>query len=525
MTVAEAARVVSLDDVVFVAHRTPMALTVDAQRQAVRSDEVHGFAVFNGVAGYAGLSGQGVEVVVADSGVDDRHPDFHRWSQSGEDLGSRVVGPGPIDGEDHGTKVAGLIAGNGAGSEESEVQGIVGEPYQFRGHAPQVSQIVSVDTPADTGGWRAEGAFDAEPTGDVLEVRTMADGGDRFVLEPESSIVADDYEKLTFRMKLDVEQGLEHRWPRFYVVRWDRDGDGNNDAHAYPRYDESEKDGQWRTFEFDLAGKPRRWKEQMHRMIVRPVVYDDRIIAPRKRDGYSGSGGTSLAAPVVSGAVALMLEQFVERHGVDLDAAPPLPSTVKALLLHTADDLIRDEAPARATPNPDTEEGVAHGRGPDFATGFGLLDAKEAVDLVGAHTPDAPRFREEKIASGEIHVYRIPVEGNEPLRVTLAWDDAPGDAATSQLQPKLVNDLDVVAVSPEGVGHSPWLLDPLPIDPTAYNGIYAPPGDTIASVSQRSRLGIGAKAGDVSALVQVQHAVEWGLFGGNALTDPVLFAH
>jgi hypothetical protein len=58
-----------------------------------------------------------------------------------------------------------------------------------------------------------------------------------------------------------------------------------------------------------------------------------------------------------------------------------------------------------------------------------------------------------------------------------------------------------------------------------YPGIYAPPGDTLATITQRSRLGAGVATGDVSAYLQMQHAAEWGVFGGNALTDPALFLH
>lgn len=67
--------------------------------------------------------------------------------------------------------------------------------------------------------------------------------------------------------------------------------------------------------------------------------------------------GTSYACPVVSGSSALILEHWNNTHsGEDM-----LPSTMKALLVHTANN---------------------DGHGPTYRYGYGMLDTKEAVDLV-----------------------------------------------------------------------------------------------------------------------------------------------
>lgn len=49
--------------------------------------------------------------------------------------------------------------------------------------------------------------------------------------------------------------------------------------------------------------------------------------------------------------------------------------------------------------------------------------------------------------------------------------------------------------------------------------------DTFATISQRTRLGLGAELDELSAYAQLQHAGEWGLTGGDALTDPVVGLH
>jgi subtilisin family serine protease len=66
--------------------------------------------------------------------------------------------------------------------------------------------------------------------------------------------------------------------------------------------------------------------------------------------------GTSFACPVVSGSSALVLEQWRKNHPEDM-----LPSTMKALLVHTANN---------------------DGNGPTFRSGYGMLDTQEAVELV-----------------------------------------------------------------------------------------------------------------------------------------------
>jgi hypothetical protein len=57
-------------------------------------------------------------------------------------------------------------------------------------------------------------------------------------------------------------------------------------------------------------------------------------------------------------------------------------------------------------------------------------------------------------------------EGSE-VKATLVWDDLPGDTSTLQTVPKLVNDLDLQLVAPDGTTTQPWTVDPLPLKETA----------------------------------------------------------
>jgi hypothetical protein len=148
---------------------------------------------------------------------------------------------------------------------------------------------------------------------------------------------------------------------------------------------------------------------------------------------YGGGCGTSLAAPSVSGTMALLLEEWRHTHEAD-----PLASTLKGILLHTATDL-----------------GTA---GPDYAYGYGLIDAKRSVDLIRADTLDDVIVEDRIVHQGERHVYAVDVvAGQGALNVTLAWDDFPGDPLAAHA---LVNDLDLVVIGPEGRRHFPWTVNP-----------------------------------------------------------------
>lgn len=158
-----------------------------------------------------------------------------------------------------------------------------------------------------------------------------------------------------------------------------------------------------------------------------PNSYDDDYCYP-----YDTMSGTSMSAPHVSGTIALMLEQW-NKSGFTQD---PLPSTIKAMLLDSSTDLKKDGSGEQIID------------GPDYVNGFGLLNAKGAVDRIINKT-----FIEDSIVDSEdTDIYEINVKNQNDLKVTLIWDDIPN--------PVLVNDLDIKLISPTGKTFYPWTLDP-----------------------------------------------------------------
>jgi len=156
-------------------------------------------------------------------------------------------------------------------------------------------------------------------------------------------------------------------------------------------------------------------------------------------DRYGGACGTSLATPSVTGTMALILDDWRAIHKTD-----PLPSTIKGLLIHTATDL--------GTP------------GPDYAYGYGQINAKKAIDLVRIDTIDDIIKEDSIFVQGERDVHTLEIgSGETELRITLVWDDYPAQPMAARA---LVNDLDLVVIGPDGKRYYPWTLDPyLPQQP------------------------------------------------------------
>jgi hypothetical protein len=155
--------------------------------------------------------------------------------------------------------------------------------------------------------------------------------------------------------------------------------------------------------------------------------------------GYGYITGTSMAAPAVSGSVALILERYHNLCPKEGDeAGNPLPSTIKAILIGSADDL---NDPATGYYNP----------GPDFSSGYGLVDDEAAAEIVGKNV-------EGSVTNGAVATFPLLVASATPsLKVTIAWDDVPAEA---NAEVTLVNDLDLELVAPDGsTVYGPWMLN------------------------------------------------------------------
>lgn len=145
---------------------------------------------------------------------------------------------------------------------------------------------------------------------------------------------------------------------------------------------------------------------------------------------YFVTNGTSYSAPATAGVAAQLYQAFDELNGI-----LPEASLIKAILLNSATDLENE--------------------GPDFRTGWGLVNAFRAVKTI-----EEQRYSEGTIDQGQTNISTLTIPaGVRETRIMLYWADNPAAVNVSKA---LVNDLDLEMETPNGNIHQPLILDETP---------------------------------------------------------------
>lgn len=154
---------------------------------------------------------------------------------------------------------------------------------------------------------------------------------------------------------------------------------------------------------------------------------------------YAYYNGTSMASPNACGSAALLIQQ----HAQLFPGQGMRSSTLKGLLIHTADDL-----------------GNA---GPDYKTGWGLVNVKASADLIQDHYafPLKQRMIENQISTAvQTRTHTFVWDGVSPIRATLCWIDPAGTSTftSDDRTPKLRNNLNMTLSGPGGTTHLPFVM-------------------------------------------------------------------
>jgi hypothetical protein len=145
-----------------------------------------------------------------------------------------------------------------------------------------------------------------------------------------------------------------------------------------------------------------------------------------------GPNGTSEAAAIVSGAVAVLQQVYKDSNA---QALPPA-SLIKAILFNTCDDI--------------------GNKGVDYRSGFGLLNLYNAVNCLQQKKYDGNELGQSQVWTKDL---AMPSHAAN-FKVTLTWTDT---AARVNDMKALVNDLDLeVTDVSSGTVYKPWCLSTFP---------------------------------------------------------------
>ncbi|MCD4696757.1 MAG: S8 family serine peptidase, partial [Bacteroidales bacterium] len=149
---------------------------------------------------------------------------------------------------------------------------------------------------------------------------------------------------------------------------------------------------------------------------------------------YGTASGTSMSSPNVTGTLLLL-----QQHYNNLNSGFMRAATLKGLALHTADD--------------------AGPTGPDAVWGWGLLNGKEAANVI-TNNGGTSNISELTLNQGGSYSINVVSDGINDLIASISWTDPAGTANTGTANdktPVLVNDLDI-RVTQGGSTYYPYRL-------------------------------------------------------------------
>lgn len=380
----------------------------------------------------AGVDGSGVTVGVVDGGIYNNHPDL-----VGQFLLCTGSGPSCSNStDDHGTHVAGAIGGTGVNNALDS-----GGFNRGLGVAPGVKIVEQLYSPllgAGPGGMVAGGMLsiykDSQISGALLTNNSWGPTG-----SPQGyDIPTMEIDMIARDANPDIP-GNQPVMPVWSIMNGG--GDWNSSAcspSSLGSPDEAKNlfavgstklqsgSGSQLNALFDVSSNSAHGPACDGRQVPHIVAPGCSTDAPDSATGYGFKCGTSMASPVISGAVSLFWEQYKNSHGVD-----PSSALIKALFTVKADDLNGF----------DDADGNVMGHAPDRKQGWGRVNLDKIINPVEQLwlTDQQTLFTQ----TGDLWSQQLSADDPaKPVKIMLVWTDAPG-AGLGGSNPAWVNDLDL----------------------------------------------------------------------------------
>jgi hypothetical protein len=415
------------------------------------------------------LGGQGVRLFVFDGG---RARATHETFDAGN--GSRLTTIDSAGFEDHATHVAGTAAGDGSGSDNGRGRGVAPEATLFSAGYQQVfGSVFFWDNAGDIENdyALARSAHSVDLANNSLSSNIARNG--------EDCDIEGDYGTASSLLDGIVRGANPEVGSQPMIVTWANGNErGGNNGRCGANYHTTPEPACAKNpihvGALNSDGGAMTWFSswgpcddgRLKPIVSAPGCETGRVTGEAGIYSSVGSGsaydsfdwcGTSMATPAVSGAIALLIEDWrLHGHNPPFPSAltRPLPALVKSMLIHTARDL-----------------GL---NGPDYRFGYGAVDARALIDLQRAGTgalggPGLKVWGTDSISTGQTDSFTFTVpSGVGEIKATLAWDDA---AAAAFAADALVNDLDLELVGPDNTVYHPWILDPASPQSAATTGV------------------------------------------------------
>lgn len=404
-------------------------------------------------------TGSGQLVGVADSGLDANHPDFQGRIQG---LVARGRPGDPSDPSGHGTHVAGSILGAGAASNRAIrgmapdadlfFQSVMDAKGEFSGLDPSLSAVLQEAYDAGVrihnDSWGVAGAASGYRA-DSLEI-------DEFVAShPDMLVVIAAGNSGTAAKPLNAPAGyvdlLSIDTPATAKNALTVGASRSDRAPLAP----GSTFGKWWPRKFpdppianeDVSGNPESMAafssrgpcDEQTRIKPDVVAPGTLILSTRASTAtdpfwaeypanahYAYDGGTSMAAPIVTGCAAL-----VRQYLVDNRAHEPSAALLKAILVNGTRWLSGPDAVAN------------HATAPNYHQGFGFVSLPDSIPNPG--TPwlgleFSDTWQGDDLAvpdTGHGQSFTFQIDGTRPLRLCLAWTDTPARSLQNCLNVRL----------------------------------------------------------------------------------------